>query len=67
MRHEDRLKAHQQWLEDNELAYAKHRAIVVELDARMLRHEQNMERIELTLERIDLGLAEATDKLNALI
>ena len=71
LRHETRLKEHQQWLEDNELAYARHRIMMAEIDAnmervelelnaRMLRHERNMERVEL-------ALAEATEKLNALI
>ena len=67
LRHETRLKEHQQWLEDNEMAYARHRIAMAELDARTIQHERNMERIELALERVDLGLAEATEKLNALI
>jgi len=35
LRHEERLKEHQQWLEDNELAYARHRVMMTELDEKM--------------------------------
>ena len=34
-RHEDRVKEHQQWLEDNELAYARHREAMTEFDQKM--------------------------------
>ena len=37
LRHETRLKEHQQWLEDNEAAFAKHRAAMVELDENITR------------------------------
>jgi hypothetical protein len=33
LRNETRLKEHQQWLEDNELAYAKHRIAIAEIRA----------------------------------
>ncbi len=39
LRHETRIKEHQQWLEDNELAYARHRIWQAEF-------EQNMSRLE---------------------
>ena len=35
LRHEARLKEHQQWLEANELAYAKHRDAIAEFDEKM--------------------------------
>jgi hypothetical protein len=36
LRHETRLKDHQKWLEDNELAYQKHRIMMAEHDAKMV-------------------------------
>lgn len=57
LRHETLLKDHAEWLQAHDRA-------MLELDARTIQHERNMERIELALERVDLGLAEATDKLN---
>jgi oligoendopeptidase F len=35
LRHETRVKEHQEWLEDNELAFAKHRALMLEFDQKM--------------------------------
>jgi hypothetical protein len=35
LRHEARLKEHEQWLRDNELAYARHREIVEQHDRMM--------------------------------
>ena len=35
LRHEGRLKEHQQWLEDNELAYTRHRIAMAEINATM--------------------------------
>jgi uncharacterized protein YhaN len=35
LRHETRIKDHQQWLEDNELAYAKHRIAMAEINAKL--------------------------------
>jgi predicted nucleic acid-binding Zn-ribbon protein len=34
-RHEDRVKEHQQWLEDDELAYTRHREAMAEFDQKM--------------------------------
>jgi chromosome segregation ATPase len=34
-RHEDRVKEHQQWLEDNKLAYTRHREAMAEFDQKM--------------------------------
>ena len=53
LRHETLLKDRAEWLQAHDRA-------MLELDARMVRHQAIMERVEL-------GLAEATDKLNALI
>jgi hypothetical protein len=33
--HETRLKEHQQWLEENELAYARHREMMSDLDEKL--------------------------------
>ena len=52
-RQAEAIKDHAEWLQAHDRA-------MLELDARMVRHERNLDRIEL-------GLAEATDKLNALI
>jgi len=35
LHHEARLKEHHQWLEDNELAYAKHREMMADLDIKI--------------------------------
>lgn len=35
LRQETRIKEHQQWLEDNELAYAKHRIAMAEINAKL--------------------------------
>ena len=78
LRHETRLKEHQQWLEDNEMAYARHRAMLVEHVAMMTEIDANMERVEResnarmlrherNMGRVELALAEATEKLKALI
>ncbi len=35
LRHEARLKEHQQWLEDNELAYSRHREMMADIDLKI--------------------------------
>jgi hypothetical protein len=45
LRHETRLKEHQQWLEDNELAYAKHRAMLVDHVAMMAGLDEKLTQI----------------------
>jgi hypothetical protein len=58
LRHETRLKEHQQWLEDNELADVKHREKMAELDdyitkiaAAQLVNEQKMVELKDALKR----------------
>jgi hypothetical protein len=60
LRHEDRLKEHQQWLEENELAYAKHRAMLVE-------HVAMMAGLDEKLTQIAAAQLVTEEKLNGLI
>src|ERR1700720_3318977 len=45
LRHETRLIEHQQWLEDNELAYAKHRTMLLEHVAMMAGLDEKLTQI----------------------
>lgn len=58
LRHETRLKEHQEWLEANELANAKHREKMAELDdyitriaAAQLVNEEKMAQLEELMKR----------------
>lgn len=44
-RHEDRIQEHQKWLEDNELAYARHRIMLAEHAALMVSIDEKLERL----------------------
>jgi hypothetical protein len=52
LRHETRLKEHQQWLEDNELAYARHRVTMAEIDATMAAHAERLVEIDEKLTQL---------------
>ena len=45
LRHETRIKEHQKWLEDNELAYQKHRIMMAEHDAKMIELDDKITKI----------------------
>ncbi len=45
LRHETRIKEHQKWLEDNELAYQRHRIMMAEHDARMVELDDKIDKI----------------------
>ena len=50
LRHETRLKEHQQWLEDNEMAYTRLRIAIGEVVAVQLVTEQKLQRLGDKLE-----------------
>ena len=44
-RHETRLKDHQEWLEANERAYARHREVLAQHEAMMISIDQKLDRL----------------------
>jgi predicted nucleic acid-binding Zn-ribbon protein len=64
LRHETRLKEHQEWLEANELADSKHREKMVELDGYLTRLAAAQLLTEEKLREVSAKLASFIDSLN---
>ena len=60
LRHEARLKEHQQWLEDNELASSKHRIAMAEINA-------NLKQASAKLTELAAAQLATEERLQALI
>jgi hypothetical protein len=52
LRHEERLKEHEQWLRDNELAYARHREIVEQHDRMMADFALGMQDLKASIQAL---------------
>jgi hypothetical protein len=52
LRHEERLKEHEQWLRDNELAYARHREIVEQHDRMMADFSLGMQDLKASIQAL---------------
>jgi hypothetical protein len=63
LRHEERLKEHEQWLRDNELAYAKHREMVEQHDRMMADFGVGMQDLKDSLRQLSAKVDAFVDSL----